>query len=311
MLSSQMATQYQMNIGLKQHAHKLEQENSAYSEQNSLLLASSTQAQTQLAELKQQHDLLLNSYQAFSQDLSNVLLAAAIAQYWYQQCDIDRVASHAKQLAVYLGVSPRVAERVHRCALLHPLGLVFSSGNEIPGNFANHHLSPCCFGSLAYETLSDSDLLKDVVMGIRHQDENMNGTGYPLHLKQQDIPLTAKIVRVVKDYDYLTVTHVDSAKRCSPMQAAEKLQELAEVHYDPAILKAYLKMVSEKRQNSDNSMEYSVSLRELRIGDEIKRDVHLTNGQVLIKRGSILNGDMLQRLIGLEKQNKRHFAYVV
>ncbi|KLN65444.1 HD domain-containing phosphohydrolase [Vibrio sp. VPAP30] len=310
-LLSQMATQYQMNIGLKQHAHKLEQENSAYSEQNSQLLASSTQAQTQLAELKQQHDLLLHRYQTFSQDLSNVLLAAAIAQSWYQQCDIDRVANHAKQLAVYLGVSPRVAERVYRCALLHPIGLVFSSGNEIPDNFANHHLSPCCFGSLAYETLSDSDLLKDVVMGIRHQDENLNGTGYPMHLKQQDIPLTAKIVRVVKDYDYLTVTHVDPAKRSSPMQAAEKLQELAEVHYDPAILKAYLKMVSEKRQNSDNSMEYSVPLRELRVGDEIKRDVRLTNGQVLIKRGSILNGDMLQRLIGLEKQNKRHFAYVV
>ena len=37
----------------------------------------------------------------------------------------------------------------------------------------------------------------------------------------------------------------------------------------------------------------------------------MTNGQVLIKRGSMLNDEMLQRLIGLEKQKQHHFAYVV
>lgn len=310
-LLAQMTTQFQMNIGLKQHAQKLDHENRTFSEENSQLLASSTETQMQLVELKQQYEQLLSRYQSFSQDSLRVLMAGAVAHSWYEECDLQRVALHAKQLALSMSLPPKVVNLVYRCAQLHPVGLLFSSLNEAPANFANHHVAPCCFGSIAYEVLSESPHLKEVVMGIRHQDENVNGTGYPQHLTLADIPLIAKIVRVVKDYDFLTVTHTEPQSRYSPAQAAHKLQELSDIHYDGGIVKAYLKMVSSKLQNNDKTMEYSVPLRELKVGDELKRDVRLTNGQVLIKRGSMLNDEMLQRLIGLEKQKQHYFAYVV
>ena len=116
---------------------------------------------------------------------------------------------------------------------------------------------------------------------------------------------------MVKDYDYLTVNHVDRTKLRLPAVAESLMKEKSKSHYDPLILNTYFHILEDKRRNNTSALEYCVSIGDLKPGIEIKRDVSLPNGKVLIKRGSRLNQEMLDRLFELEEFESQNFVYVI
>lgn len=72
--------------------------------------------------------------------------------------------------------------------------------------------------------------------------ERLDGSGYPLKLKGDKIPLFAKIVAVADVYDALTADRVYK-KKIVPTKAADYLTKYSGIHFDKDIVQKFLKMV--------------------------------------------------------------------
>ncbi len=82
---------------------------------------------------------------------------------------------------------------------------------------------------------------------VRHHHEKYDGSGYPGGLKGEQIPLGARILSVADTYDSM-VTDRPYRKRLSLEEAKSELRTLAGRQYDPAVVDAFLRVLSEKEQ---------------------------------------------------------------
>jgi HD-GYP domain-containing protein (c-di-GMP phosphodiesterase class II) len=97
---------------------------------------------------------------------------------------------------------------------------------------------------LAYEMLSPIHYLRSALdIPYRHH-EKWDGTGYPLGLKGEQIPLTARIFAVVDVWDALRSDR-PYRKGWSDEKAREHIRSLAGTHFDPKVIQVFFKVMSE------------------------------------------------------------------
>jgi len=80
---------------------------------------------------------------------------------------------------------------------------------------------------------------------ILYHHENYDGTGYPQGLKGEDIPIGARILRIVDSYDAIT-TNRPYKEAMSKEQALEELAKYSGSYYDPQILRHFSEMLSKQ-----------------------------------------------------------------
>jgi putative two-component system response regulator len=84
--------------------------------------------------------------------------------------------------------------------------------------------------------------LAPVLPIIRHHHERWDGSGYPDGLRENQIPLLARVLQVADIYDALTNPR-PYREACTPAQAIETLrQETARGWRDPEVLRAFLSL---------------------------------------------------------------------
>lgn len=81
-----------------------------------------------------------------------------------------------------------------------------------------------------------------IARGILTHHERWDGTGYPLGLKGDEIPLIARIVCVVDSFDAMTSDRIYS-KRISKKAAIEELRRCSGKQFDPRIVEAFCKII--------------------------------------------------------------------
>ncbi len=96
--------------------------------------------------------------------------------------------------------------------------------------------------------------LQKVVGLVRHHHEKYNGTGYPSGLKGEAIPLGARILTVADAYDSM-VTDRPYRKRLPLEDAKAELQRCAGTEFDPFVVQAFLRVLSEKEQRLSTKPE--------------------------------------------------------
>jgi HD-GYP domain-containing protein (c-di-GMP phosphodiesterase class II) len=73
--------------------------------------------------------------------------------------------------------------------------------------------------------------------------EKWDGSGYPRKLKGEEIPLSARIFAIVDVWDALLSDR--PYRNAWPVEKVlHYLQEQAEIHFDPVVVKVFLKMVA-------------------------------------------------------------------
>jgi HD-GYP domain-containing protein (c-di-GMP phosphodiesterase class II) len=91
-----------------------------------------------------------------------------------------------------------------------------------------------------YEIATGVLALSTVTDAIRFHHERFNGSGYPLGLAGEDIPLHARIVAVADAFDAMT-----SGRAYQPAvdmeQAKDELLRCAGTHFDPRCVEAFLR----------------------------------------------------------------------
>jgi response regulator RpfG family c-di-GMP phosphodiesterase len=86
--------------------------------------------------------------------------------------------------------------------------------------------------------------LRDVADIIRYHSENFDGSGGPLGLIGEQIPLTARILRVTKSFDLLTSPRYKE-QALSIESAMERLKRSSGKEYDPVLVQTFLDLAPE------------------------------------------------------------------
>jgi len=212
-----------------------------------------------------------------------------------------RVADHARVLARRMGIDEAGIQEVMLAGLLHDIGKIGLPDDILKKPFnsltaderallVRHPVT----GELA---LTAVDALKGAAALIRHHHERFDGTGYPDGLKGLAIPLGARILAVVNDYDALQVGTLVNR----PLGAAEArtfLLDNSGKRYDPQVVKDFVTVLSQATHHV--AAELPLRPAALRPGMVLARDLAHRDGYLLLARGFVLDPKMIQQLARLE-----------
>src|SRR5262249_23941450 len=119
---------------------------------------------------------------------------------------IQRVKLFASRMGQAVGLSEIEIEALRAGALLHDIGKIGVPAYILnkPGKLTEHE-----FEQMKMHTIIGADMLSNVpfrypvVPIVRHHHERWDGKGYPDGLRADDIPITARILTLVDNYDAL------------------------------------------------------------------------------------------------------------
>lgn len=195
----------------------------------------------------------------------------------------ERVAEYARKIAARFG---RDNELLYLAAILHDVGKIIipDALMEKPGELSEDELELIRkHPEVSYLIVKELIPAKDVAFWIKAHHERWDGTGYPMGLKGEEIPLEARIIAVADAFDAMT-TEKPYREPLSEEEALNRLKEGAGTQWDPEVVGVALKTLHkiEKRPELDsfytvidrikNTTCYTtLRLRVLyRIGEEIR-----------------------------------------
>ncbi len=156
----------------------------------------------------------------------------------------QRVTEMTLRLAQAMGISKEEQVQIRRGALLHdigkmgvPDGILLKPGKLTDEEWVIMKKHP----TFAYELLSPIDYLHDALDIPYCHHEKWDGTGYPRGLQGEQIPLTARIFAIVDVWDALRSDRPYRAA-WSVEKVSEHIKSLAGTHFDPRVVKAFLKL---------------------------------------------------------------------
>ncbi len=160
----------------------------------------------------------------------------------------QRVTEMVLELAELFGVNQPDLVHIRRGAILHDIGkmgipdrILLKPGplTEEEWKIMRNH------PQYAYEMLSSIEYLRSALDIPYCHHEKWDGSGYPRGLKGEQIPLAARLFAVVDVYDALTSDR--PYRKAWPHQAAlDFIGEQSGKHFDPDVVKLFLKMMEGK-----------------------------------------------------------------
>ncbi len=152
----------------------------------------------------------------------------------------ERVGKLSEQIARQLGLPAKRCEQLNLAGQLHDIGLLAVPDGLLrkqEGFGIGDYRTVQKHSEVSYELLKPLESLADVLPAIRSHHERLNGTGYPLGLAGDDIPLEARILAVADAYE--AMTH-DRPQRhaMTPLQAMDELRRCTPSGYDGRCVEA-------------------------------------------------------------------------
>jgi putative nucleotidyltransferase with HDIG domain len=157
-----------------------------------------------------------------------------------------RVAEYSKQIALCMGLPEDELESVELAAFLHDVGKVGIPDKILnkPGRFDSDEISIMQEHPVTgAEILTKIDGMEKIAKVVRHHHERYDGTGYPDHLRGEDIPMESRILCVADTMDAMTTSRAYKKKRELDIALAE-LVRCAGSQFDPEIVKVFRKCIA-------------------------------------------------------------------
>ncbi len=176
---------------------------------------------------------------------TNALLGAIDAKDHYTLKHSRNVAKYAVKLANHLKLPKQEIEVIKNAALFHDIGKIGIDKNILT---KKNHLSAEEFENIKKHPAIGVNILKNIsflakeIPIIRHHHERYDGKGYPHGLRENEIPLGAKIIAVADAYDAMT-TEREFQTKISADAAFEILQSEKGQQFDPKIVESFIELI--------------------------------------------------------------------
>jgi signal transduction histidine kinase/HD-GYP domain-containing protein (c-di-GMP phosphodiesterase class II) len=184
------------------------------------------------------HAFLEDTIEAFRRMLENQSKAKMI----------EEVVSLAVKVSRKLGLSEKDVSVVQYVASVHDIGMT-----EISDKILNKalHLTDEEKRTIrrhpqrGAELIRPLEFVESVSNIILYHHERVDGAGYPMGLKRDQIPIGARILSVIDAYQSMT-TGRPYKRRRSVDEAASELVECADRQFDPEVVEAFLAVLNEQ-----------------------------------------------------------------
>ncbi len=157
----------------------------------------------------------------------------------YSEGHSERVAYYCKRIAQEMGLTQEEIENAYLGGLLHDVGKVGIPDNILakPSKLTEREYDLVEFHPLlGYELFKDVGISEEVLKCIKYHHERWDGKGYPEGLKDNGIPLLARIVAVAEAFETMMRKKIYGSVK-SKEEAVKELLELSGKAYDPLIVK--------------------------------------------------------------------------
>jgi len=172
---------------------------------------------------------------------------------------VKRIEHLARRLALAAGMGEGEAEHLGLSAILHDIGKIHIPDRVMkkPGPLTDDERALIQTHPLVGEAILGNNPFFALARQIaRHHHEDWNGRGYPDGLSGTDIPLAARIVRLVDVYDALRSPRVYK-RGWSPEQALAEVEQKAGELFDPRLVHLFARM-HRKGQVEQDALAYSI-----------------------------------------------------
>lgn len=170
-------------------------------------------------------------------------LAAAIdGKDKYTRGHSERVSRISVAIGLRLGMPENEIETLRMSALLHDVGKIAIDDNILkkPAALTDEEFEIMrTHPQRGYKIMSQIPAMKDFLPGMYMHHEMVNGKGYPQGLKDDEIPLQAKIVSVADTFDAMTIDR--PYQKALPLEKAlETIAGFIGTRYDGTVVKALI-----------------------------------------------------------------------
>lgn len=158
---------------------------------------------------------------------------------------VEHTADIAEQVAKELSLPRSEVKNIKNAAILHDLGKVGVKERILSKKgalSARERTAINLHPSIAAEILKEIHALRGAIPAILYHHERYDGKGYPLGLKAEEIPLSARIVAIADVYQALISDR--PYRKAHPRKKALKIIERESGNqFDPKIVSAFLDII--------------------------------------------------------------------
>ncbi len=211
-----------------------------------------------------------------------------------------RVAQWCRAIGQMGGFKPDDIPALETAALLHDIGFIVVSGDHPPAAWGLPADAPT-HEQVGYSVLNELQGFGHIATAILHHHEHYDGTGRPMGLRGDKIPLIARVIAVADAYDVelhpgagIPSAGEEAARRVLMNQRGKRLDPdlvsrifFAEANLDPV------------RQESDR--EFEITPTALMPGMVLSRDLRTLNNVLLLPANTALTREQINRLLSSEK----------
>jgi response regulator RpfG family c-di-GMP phosphodiesterase len=161
----------------------------------------------------------------------------------------ERVARYAVALARALALSESEIGIIRHSALMHDIGKIGCVMNlNKPGRLtADEYETFKRHPTYGKEILDPIKFLQPVIPGVHLHHERWDGRGYPLGIKQTEIPLVARIISVADTYDAMTSDR--AYRRAVPHEVTvSEIEHCSGSQFDPNVAGSFVESIERIRE---------------------------------------------------------------
>ncbi len=246
---------------------------------------------------------LRHSYETFIKSFANIINLKIGNE---SQLSL-RIQEHSNILAEAMECEHAEREAIKNASLLYQLGKVFLHDSLLQGAFYDlSEKDQLKFRQ--HSILGEQALMPIAALGacakiIRHQNEYVDGKGYPDGLKGPSIPKGSRILKVVIDFNQY-LGGLITGKNEDMKSTIKYMNSQSGSKYDAAVLQKYLSILKGGAANLVFDNEQFIKTQYLKHGMMVSRDLHNHDGILLLSKDTKLSSELIEKLKLYEKRNK-------
>ncbi|MDI1260013.1 HD domain-containing phosphohydrolase [Aquabacterium sp.] len=252
------------------------------------------------AELAQLNDRLKKNYFNSIKSFSNLIELRGGQLVGHSR----KVADLARRTAKVLNLDDAQSHEVFIAALMHDIGKIGLSDVTLskpvskmtPEESTRYRLHPI-FGEQALMGLDD---MQPVAALIRSHHERHDGRGFPDGLKEEAIPVGARILAIVDAYEGMQAGHLIT-ECLSTNEARTMIGRGRGTQFDPLVLDAFLSLFA-KPPPPPTHRPLKLRTDELRPGMILAVDFLSAEGVLLLAADHVLTDELIARIKTFERR---------